>query len=191
MTKESSILGVANLFGALGYLSILIQLAWSLIIFLYPFLLQGDIMPMYTEPNVSPSPLVEEAFSPVVLVITIAITIAVLFATTIVVVRLPKAIGKTGSHFTHRTAHVLAPVLAKKPLTKKRYSKLSAKLVAVLKLLLIIIPPLSLFFAPSIDILPRQAMIVFALFWAGCSLVCFLIQYSLAILNRLPYSRIL
>ncbi len=165
MAKRNGFLTTANLFGTLGYGSLLIQWMWTLIIVGYP-LLSREASFFYLSPEVrqpaESSPIEFGIFTPVITIIMLVITALILVMATYAVIRLPKTVGKTGARISHQTARVVAPRLPhKKRVTKKAQIKLSYRIVQILKLSAIILPLVLLLFTPGgTQLTPELTMFV-------------------------------
>ncbi len=105
--------------------------------------------------------------------------------TVYVIVKIPSTIVKTGKKVVNETADNLTPLILKvqhKKDTKKRHQKLTARLILIIKILIIVIPVvLSLLSQfqdkPMVDF----NVVVFISIWlAGFSIIAFFIQYLLA-----------
>ena len=174
---------VANIFGAFGYMSLIVQWAWTLLILAYPLLASGTISFLSPEtPTVTPEPADFGIATPVVTIVAVATTILVMLMTIILVAKLPKTIGRQGARTTHAAAHKLAPLAAgHKPLTKKRRRTLSYRIVLVLKVIAITLPVALLAFAAPIAALTLEMIWAVGLFCATCSVIYFGIQQVIAL----------
>ena len=177
---------LVNTFGTLGYLSLLLQWAWTAIILLYPLLQSGAIQRMLTPKQpakpIEAHPEYYSDAAPFIAAISVIITIAVIVISVVTILGLPKKIGKTGAKITHSTADIIVaktPPL-KKHTAKKRNLNLSYKLIIGIKLALTILPAVLLLFAPQIARLPHQVIITVGNFCLTVSIIYWLIQYSLA-----------
>lgn len=176
---------VANAFGALGYTSIIVQWAWSLLIIAYP-ILTSDKLSSWVSQKTTSTPETTElgVFTPAVTIIAIAATLLVMIATTVIVARLPKKIGRQSAKVTHAAAHKLVPTITHhKPISKKQRRIISYRLTLTIKLILIIVPLLALSFASPISNLTLNIIWAVGLFCASCSIVYFIIQQILAYLR--------
>lgn len=147
---------LANTFGTLGYLSLMLQWTWSLVILFYPFITNRDSFLFRREtPPVAPvSPIVMPTH-PVISILLITITILILIFAVITILRLPKTIGKTGAQLTRATSAALLPALVQhKKISKKQHVSLSYRTTLALKLLATIVPLIVLLFAPAILAMP-------------------------------------
>lgn len=173
---------VANAFGALGYMSIIVQWAWSILIIAYPFLTSDELASWISQKTAStPEPTELGMFTPAVTVIAIAVTLFVMTTTIILVARLPKKIGRQGARVTHATAHKLVPTITRhQPLSKKQRRIISYQLTLTIKLALVITPLLMLGFAAPISTLTLDIIWAVGLFCASCSIIYFIIQQLIA-----------
>lgn len=178
---------VANLFGTLGYLSVLLQWSWAGLLLIYPLLVA---QPEFLFPK--PSPVQPEvmdpmpALTPLMVIIAAAVTIVILIITAITLVQLPKRIGKRGAALTHSAARSALPVLTHhKKITKKERQRLSYRLILLLKLGTVIIPIVAIIFIAPIDHITPIVIWTIMLFCAAWSLTYFAIQQVIAKLARL------
>ena len=171
-------LPAVNALGTLGYISGILQWAWTLIVLCYP-LITADRSVFLPEPVPhTPTPTTEFGFlSPVVIFIAIAFTLLVLLMTVIVIVRLPKTIGISGAKTTQTVAKAIVPTIThQKHIPKKRYITLTYRIVVGLKYFLTLLPLSLLLFAPTITNLPANVITAVGLIAAGFTLAYFSAQ---------------
>ena len=110
---------LVNTFGTLGYLSLLLQWAWTAIILLYPLLQSGAIQRMLTPKQpakpIEAHPEYYSDAAPFIAAISVIITIAVIVISVVTILGLPKKIGKTGAKIRHNCC--------KTPAAQETYSK--------------------------------------------------------------------
>lgn len=176
----------ANAFGALGYLSLLFQWMWSLILLAYPVITDPNstLLQHSARPTI-PSPTTQIDVNPFMAGLLIIITMIILGFAVITIVRLPKTIGKTGARLTRSTTNLILPAITHhEPIAPARRRLLSFKIILALKAALILLPLISLLFAPAIPELTRTAGFVVGAFCAIGSSLYFAIQYIIARLGR-------
>jgi len=169
---------IANTLGTLGYLSCGIQWVWATIILCYPiisdensFLFRRDA-PQIIASTPTPPPL-----SPAVGTVLIIATAALLVFTVITLIRLPKAVGKTGAKITQTTSAALLPTLTRhKKLSKQRRITLSYHVTLFIKLVITFLPLVILFLAPAIAALPQNVILAVATFCFIWTTVAFSLQ---------------
>jgi hypothetical protein len=167
-----------NIFGTLGYISIILQWAWTLIILCYP-LITADHSTFLPQPTLHTSAPAMEfgALSPVVIFMAIAFTLLMLVMTVIIVIRLPKTIGISGAKTTHVVAKVIVPAIThRKAIPKKKYMTISYRIILGLKYVLAALPLGLLVFAPTIDALPDNIITFVGIIAAGFTLAYFTVQ---------------
>ncbi len=180
----------ANVFGTLGYLSLVMQWTWGLVIFAYPLITDPNSFIMKRDTDYTP-PTITIPASPILAVVLAAISLAVLVFTVVTIIRLPKAVGKTGAKITHTASNLIVPAIVHhQPISKKRRLKLSFRIVLALKLLLLTLPVASLTLAPTLEVLPHNAMLVVGALGALITLADFILQYAIATIARIPRSAI-
>lgn len=173
---------ITNSLGTLGYFSCGVQWVWATIILCYPiisdknsFLFRRDLTPVVT----SSAP--TQPLPPVIGIILIVFTLALLIMTVIILMRLPKTIGKTGAKITHTASTAIIPTIVHhKKITKKRRLLLTYRVVQVMKAAASIIPLAALFFAPAIQTMPTNVIWAVAAFCFICTALAFTLQ-SLAV----------
>ncbi len=197
-TSSPVSLKIANFFGGLGYIAVVVQWMWSVGLLLVPLGRDGyfDIFletgsPRNGEPISIGADRVAGAlpdwFSTV---IAIVVVIAVVALTVYALVSLPRLFGKAGKAVTQSTANVVIPRVEKHrhiTLSKPQQRRLRLTITWSMKLALIIVPPLLLLvFGFAIeDLSPRIALLA-SLLMAGCSLLWFGVQFAVATLRKLP-----
>ena len=178
----------ANSLGTLGYFSSGIQWVWATIILCYPiisdknsFLFKRDLAPVVT--NTPPT----EPLPPVIGIILITFTLALLIMTVIILMRLPKTIGKTGAKITQTASAAIVPTIThRKKLTKKRRSFLTYRVTLAVKLAASLLPLAALFFAPSIPAMPINVIWAVAIFCFICTVFAFTLQVLAVRFFRIP-----
>lgn len=180
----------ANTLGTLGYISIIFQWLWSLIVVANP-LLSGDLHFLIpTSPT--PAPIVPSTSpSPFMVGVVIVFTILIFAMTLYVLWKLPKSIGRRAGYTTKHAADALVPLITHRHApTKKERLKLSRRLVLIIKLTAILLPLIALLWASPIGELTRDIILVVGLFCASCSLLYFGLQLLCAYVWKLPSDRI-
>lgn len=193
MSTKTKRTALANIAGTLGYLSLVLQWMWSLVIFAYPVIsgeLDTFLFPKRQE--VDPTPIDAGVFTPVVFVIAAVITLLVLVLTAIVIARLPKTIAAAGAHITKTAATAAIPIAThRKPPTKKQRLQLSFRFVIITKAALVVLPLLLLLIARPIEQLPQQASLAFGSLCAVGSALYFALQYTVVFFGRIAKKDVL
>ena len=137
--RTSRALAVANTFGTLGYLSLVIQWAWTGLILAYPIIMKanhGDLW--WLSPNCrthesTPAQPIDFGFAtPAVSFLAVVIAIVIVVVSVVAVIRLPKNVGKTGAKLTQTAADAIIPVVAHaKDVPKAKRKRLSFKIIVV------------------------------------------------------------
>lgn len=191
-TKNKRTAG-ANIAGALGYLSLVLQWMWSLVIAAYPIISGEAGSFLFPERRTSnPTPIDAGIFTPVVFTVAAIVTVLVLALTIVVVARLPKAIANAGSKATKAAASAAIPLATHHTrTTKKQRLQLSFNFVIIIKLLLIVMPLVILVIAKPIEQLPPSASLAFGSFCALSSFTYFAVQYAIVYLAHVDKKRVL
>lgn len=175
---------LVNTFGMFGYLSCLISWAWTAIVYI-PILLANKQIEEFLlpEPTKSPAlPLSSVPMSPIMVFFAFAITAAVIITTIIVLLRAPITIAKTGKAITTKAAASIAPlVIHGKPLPAAEKRRLTARLVKIVKLLLVVLPVAAAFFGVFVETPLSLELVVFVnAVLALMAMVWFSAQYIFA-----------
>ena len=182
---------VVNTFGTFGYISLILQWLWVSVLFL-PQLFENERVKDFFMPptNITQAPSIELHAPPLLAtVLAIAITVAILIITIVILARLPIAVSKTGKKTVLSTAEKIIPVIThhqKLPAKKKR--QLTVQIIRIVKFVFTLLPFLLLVlvvFVPTS--LPDEIVMFVGGFLALTTLVWFSLQYGLArILNVEP-----
>lgn len=177
----------ANVFGTLGYLSVLLQWTWTLLLLCYPLITADHsffLPDTPTEPFHPTNTAVTS--SPITAVIAIAVTAFILVATVIVIARLPKQIGKRGAQITHQTADSLIPIVTKhKPLPQKKRRALSYRIILIAKATAILLPIVGLIWTESPYPLTDAIVWTIGIYCAAWSVAYFAVQQVIGLLGKI------
>lgn len=190
MTKNSKpkTLATANIFGALGYISLIFQWLWTGLVLIYPMMRDGrlEILLRKSEPAPTFEPVQFGAFTPLMTFFACFITVLVLIATALVIAKLPKTIGRQGARTTHAVAHKLTPrTIHHQPIPQKKRLKLSYQIILVLKIVALALPLLALLFAQSFETISLEIIWIIGIFCAVCTFAYFAVQQLIAWLAHL------
>lgn len=181
-------LAIANFFGTLGYISLLIQWVWTVLVLAYPYIMSGAFENWLNSLQARQSTHIPAAnptdfgvAAPLVTVVVVAVTILIVVFSIVALARLPKNISKTGVKITHSTANAIIPAIAQsQELPKSKRRKLSLQLVATTKFILTILALALLLFAqPIVQLSPR---VIWAIGWICFSftMLYWFAQYSIS-----------
>lgn len=193
MEKPRRLVSFANTFGALGYISVFFQWTWTLLLAAYPILMKNpDFLLPQPDKRIVVQPIeVDASFAPILSIIAIVATVLILAISIVVIIRMPKTIGKKASALTHATVKKVVPVLTQhKKISQKTKLKLSKRLITVIKLSIILFPLLILIFVAPTDQLSITAMWTVAIFSAVCSMLYFSIQALIAYFGKISYKQL-
>lgn len=196
--KQSSFkLSFVNFFGALGYMSVILQWLWVVVLYgpaLMDTPLKQLFLPSENKPLLTPmSHDVATAPSPFTIALAIGITIIVLAVTAYIIIKAPSAVGKTGSKVTHSAAKAVIPVITKhKPIKKETRRKLTIRITILSKILLVIIPLVSILPVQFLSDLPVSFDIILIITTANAflSLILFGLQYVAARIFRVQLTTV-
>ena len=185
--KQSSFtLSFVNFFGTLGYMSVILQWLWVVVLY-GPALMDTPLKQLFFPPEGEPiiTPPVHEAAtqSPLTIALAVGITIIVLAITIYVIIKAPSAVGKTGKKVTHSAAKAVIPVITKhKPIKKEFRRKLTIRITALSKMFLVIIPLVGILPVQFLSELPVSfdIILIITVVNALLSLLFFGLQYAMA-----------
>lgn len=122
----------------------------------------------------------------------VVITVVMILVTIYAVIKLPSAVGKTGSKIVHKATTLALPVITNhKKLPPKKYLQLTARMLFISKLTLCIIPFGILLLANNPDIgLTRDIVMIIASASAVCSIACFGLQAASTKLLHVDYKHV-
>lgn len=196
MKKHSKAALLVNTFGTLGYISCLTLWGWAGILYV-PMLLANERVEQFLLPNkgeevVAPAATSGE-MSPVAIFFALAITATVIVATVIMLLRAPVTIAKTGQSVTAKAADSALPLITKgKPLPAAKKKHLTADLIKLAKLLLILLPVLTLPIGLAIELpLPFDIVLLITSVLAFIALAWFSAQYLFARLLSIDAKQLL
>ncbi len=182
---------IANTFGALGYLSCVVQWMIVFAVLVLPVMESDGFRQLFIpSPPTTPAPDGGVDLPPILQ--QVLLVAAVIFSVGVIVYALmaiPRAVGKAGRTVTRKTAKIAAAQVARvqhTPLTKKQQKTLAERLTWGVKLLVVVAPPLLLLMpaAPRFDV-SHEHIVIAGAFTACVSLLWFGIQYIVARLGKL------
>lgn len=176
---------IANVLGTLGYISIIFQWLWGVVVIANP-LLSGDmsfLIPQHEAP-IATTPVA--APSPVAVGIVIALTIVIFAFTLYVLWKLPATVGRKAGLATKHAADTLVPLVAHHGATKKERRALSRRLILLIKWGLVLLPVIALSLAGPVEGLTLPMIWIVGLFCAACSSLYFGLQQLLSKLWNIP-----
>ena len=186
--------GIANFFGSFGYL--LCSLQWLWVVMLYFSVVKSMVLLISSNADKQVGHPTNITFAPpgsskmIILGVVVAIMVAI---TIYALVKIPMTIVKSGNKIVHKSAETMAPIVIKtqhKKDTKKNHSKVTAKLILGIKLLLVVIPVV---LTAASGLLEKQPLDYSIAMVVGVGLACFSVaffgvQYALAALFRVKLS---
>lgn len=187
---------VPNFIGGLAYLSCLVQWIWLLIIFLPGFVdnqtVKDLLVPSYsteTAPSVAKTSVTSPELSFIFLLIGLAIGLVVVALSVYGLLRIPKAVSKTGRSITHKPVEFAVPlILRKKTVSQNIRLKLSRQMIFALKLLLTFLPTVLILPAQNIElVMSTQAIALVTLFLFACTFSLFCLQAIVSKLMKVDY----
>ncbi len=175
---------LVNTLGSLGYLFCLLSWCWVTLLYL-PMLLENEQVGQFILPTPSqevvPNESTPETSLPMI-ILAVTVTILILIATIVVLLRAPITIAKTGKTVTSKLADATIPLVTKGrqlPVAKKKL--LTANLIKLTKLLLVLLPFAAVAFGVLVELpLPFNVAIFLSGILSLFALLWFSTQYVLA-----------
>lgn len=142
MTHFSKRLFLINLLGTLFYLSCLLQWTWAILPYIPGIVRLTEIL---QGPTNTPEPVQEVMASGppslTLFIFSIAATVIIIGLTLYVLIKFPVTVAKSGQKITQNTsAHIVPIITHHAKLTPKKRQRLTARVIAYLKLTLCVIP---------------------------------------------------
>jgi len=176
--------GIVNSFGAMGYIFVVFQWMFSVMIY---FQFIKLLLPSSSESVDTDKIVVVSNSEPSLLMIMFAAAVVVVsvILTVYYFVKLPSMMVGAGKKAVNKTAKSATPFVLKvqhKKDTKKNRKQLTPKLIIILKLMIIIIPVIFVFISQlyAIDILSYDMRVSVGLWLLDFSLAMFFLQYVFA-----------
>jgi len=179
---------VVNFFGAFGYIFCSLQWLWATALnFSLIMAFVSFISPNPSNHAVKSTESLSLGSNPLVIIISIAVTIIMALITMYIIVKIPSTIVKTTKKALHNTAENVTPLVLRiqhKKDTKKNHISLTPRLVLIFKIILITAPLILSFTSKFVDKQMFDFYIaMFISLWLACaSIVFFAFQYILAVI---------
>lgn len=195
-TEKSGWQKFANFFGVLGYITIIMEWSWISALYL-PLLIENDSVRSFllpskdaTQPAVTAT---QNEPSLLLMILALIITAFVIIGSAILLIRLPMKVAKTSHKAAEKTAIAAIPVLVHhKKVTKKKKKLLTARIIAWLKLIAIILPLVALAGMLVIKLqIAHDLFILVTVSFALVALISFMAQYSIALWKKIPSDKVL
>ena len=181
---------ITRFFGTLGYFSCSMEWLWAVVLYFNYlqtiFLATSPDEKLIPIIHIAPKPAQTGSLTivPIVIIVIIMIIVAIYSF-----IKMPAAMAKTSHKVTQVTAENLAPVIIKaqhKKLTKKARFKMTARLISIIKTLLVLIPIILTIVSRYTAKPPIDSGIAFIIILtlASFSTLFFVIQYVLAKLTQ-------
>jgi len=179
---------VVNFFGAFGYIFCSLQWLWATALnFSLIMAFVSFISPNPSNHVVKSTESLSLGSNPLVIIISIAVTIIMALITMYIIVKIPSTIVKTTKKALHNTAENVTPLVLRiqhKKDTKKNHISLTPRLVLIFKIILITAPLILSFMSKFVDKQMFDFYIaMFISLWLACaSIAFFAFQYILAVI---------
>lgn len=179
---------VVNFFGAFGYIFCSLQWLWaSALNFSLIMAFVSFISPNPSNHVVKSTESLSLVSNPLVIIISIAITIIMALITMYIIFKIPSTIVKTTKKALHNTAENVTPLVLRiqhKKDTKKNHISLTPRIILILKIILITAPLILSFTSKFAGKQMFDFYItMFISLWLACaSIVFFAFQYILAVI---------
>ena len=184
-------LRTANVLGTLGYMSIILQWFWAILLFCYPLIMSDYILLTPTETQ-APAPIDNSiSTSPIVIFIAGCVTVAILILAVIAIIRLPKQIGQQGARVTHQAAKAITPIVTRHvTIPKSKRRALTFQIRVYIKLLCILAPLIALIWTPAGVPLETAVVWIAGIFCASWSIFYIALQLTIAAITKLPKDKL-
>jgi len=178
---------VVNFFGAFGYIFCSLQWLWTAALnFSLIMAFVTLISPSPSNHVVKSTESLSSGSNPLVIIISIAVTITMALITMYIIIKIPSTIVKTTKKALHNTAENVTPLVLRiqhKKDTKKNHISLTPRLVLIFKIILITAPLILSFTSKFVD---KQIfdfyIAMFISLWLACaSIAFFAFQYFLTV----------
>ena len=182
---------LANGFGAVGYFAATLEWLWAILVIGYPFLTQARLVRPDPEASAEIPQFAISLPTELSIGITIVVTIVMALITVACLILMPKALSSGTKKVTQTAADSLIPVVTQhQPISKKRRRILTIKTRLLLKALLVLLPFFAIHLAPHNSPLPYTVVSTIAWFTLIATAACFGLQYMVARLLKLDFSRL-
>lgn len=174
----------ANIFGTLGYMSLLLQWLWAGLTLGYPLIASDQFQTVFLPKPTTPT---EPALSvtvpdPIAIIFMILAVIFAVGVTIYMIIAVPRTIGRVGKKVTIKSAETIAPyVTHHKKVSKKRQKSLLERISWSVKFTLAILPLLAALLPVSSKLgLSASVVIGIAIICASFTLLWFMAQFIVA-----------
>ncbi len=158
---------IVNTLGTLGYMSLIIQWAWTMMTVVLPRIPPDfDWLFFFNDSSApKPAPIVFDMPDFIAWAMAGIVTVIMIIITIVTLVRLPKTVGKQGAKVTHATATRALPLITRhKKATKNERARLSYRIVIALKISAMVLALALLVFAqPTNQMTTEMVMVIGAI----------------------------
>lgn len=156
-------------------MSLVLEWLWVFIVGIPPLLKSGAFDALTAPANPTTAVPVEPvATSPALTLVVGIITLLVLGATAIVLIRIPRTIVQTGERIVHQAAEIVVPVVTHhKPLPTKKKRVLSRRVMGAIQISASLLPALISVFLPTYEELSGPVIVTTAAILALVSVIGF------------------
>ncbi len=173
---SNALLGVA-------YLAVILNWLWLALIALPRLIETGKFDLLTKVPEPTPEVVQPDAISssPLVWVLVGIATLGILVMTVVVLIRMPRAIVRTGQKLVNETAEAVIPVVTHhKPLPAKKKMVLSRRIVLIIQLVFSALPLVACLFLPAYHELTRQIILTIAAWLSAIGVVGFVLSWLIS-----------
>lgn len=176
---------IVNTLGSLGYVSLIIQWVWMIIILGMPIMVSDGFRDLFL-PNRTSTPVPTASISipePIAILFLILAVIFTIGVSIYVIVAVPRAVGRTGNTVTKTSAQVIIPKITHhKKISEKREKTLVERITWSMKIGATAIPVPALMVPPPSDLisLPQDVVTGVGLFCASLTVLWFGAQFVLS-----------
>lgn len=190
-------LRLTMIFGALGYMSVLMQWLWLAVTVIFPFLITSGLstyfLPSEQQRIQQAQPAIDMSLpAPLEIALVVAAVVFTLGVTMYALIAVPRTIGRAGKTLTQQSAAAAIPRLTHhRAISVTRRKALTEYITWAIKLIFVGLPLLALFIPTAASVGLSHIVVMYCgLFFGGWSLLMFSIQYCIAKLGRIDPHRV-
>ncbi len=179
MIRYKIVRGLSALLLGIAYFSCLLQWAWLLIVGLPQLIKTGVLDGLVNTPTPQPVRTAASSdLSPATLAFVGIVTLVFLVITAIVLIRLPKAVTKTGQRAVGQATELVVPAVTHhKKIPAKKRRELSRRITLLIQIAVTILPFLLSLLLPPFGEINRPVILTMAGLLASVSFICFSISW--------------
>ncbi len=183
MSSRTARVLLSNTLLGVSYLAVILNWLWLALIALPRLIETGKFDLLTKVPEPTPEVVQPDAISssPLMWVVVGIATLGILVMTVVVLIRMPRAIVRTGQKLVNETAEAVIPAVTHhKPLPAKKKLVLSRRIVLLVQLFISIVPLVVCLFLPAYHELTRQIILTIAAWLSAIGVVGFVLSWLIS-----------